>query len=168
MRSLLIVLALGALALPARAVDNTQHALGLGVLQEFTGGSSGLGRPTQISLKVALKPRLEASVMFGMTLGHDSVFVPGFKAAWVLIPEKNMNLYLAGAVGIDLRSVEGLHAVLYQFGPGLELFASDWPHVGFTLEFGLAGEAISKGDTANALGTAAQTGFGAAGIHYYF
>jgi hypothetical protein len=154
-----------ALQLPAtsRAVDNSARILGLGTVQQFAGG----GRPAQLSVKFAPQPRLELGVLFGMALGTNPTFTPGLRGLFVLLPEEHLNLYAVGAVSADLRGTGGLTAVVYQVGPGIEFFVPSWPHVGFSLEFGLGGEVLTAGDSPGFLATTG-TGFGAAGIHYWF
>lgn len=161
-----MILALGLLlALPgaAGAVDNSTRILGLGTVQQFAGG----GRPAQLSVKFAPQPRVELGVLFGLALGSNPTFTPGVKGLFVLLPEEFLNLYAVAAVTADLRATGGLSAVVYQVGPGLEFFFPHWPHVGFSLEFGLGGEVLSPAGSPSVLATT-TTGFGAAGVHYWF
>jgi hypothetical protein len=164
---LIALLLAGAFAAPARAVDLTKYTLGLGVESAFGGG----GGPAQLSAKAALSPRLHGSVLLGFSAGSGlgATFVPGAKLSFVLVPEEHLNFYGAFAMGLDLRSVGGLRAFEWRLGPGVELFASEWPHLGFAVEFGLAGSLVAAGnpDRRPAIATA-TTGFGGAGIHYYF
>jgi hypothetical protein len=171
MRTLLASLALTAafaFGRPALAVDNSTHVIGLGADTTFT---TSEGILPQLSAKFALRPRLELSLQFGVSVTKaEAIFTPGLKIAYVLIPEKNMNLYIAGAIAVDLRTTNGLNAFLYSVGPGVELFLTELPNLGLALEFGLHGSVASN--LAEAGPTEAQTNlvtaFGGAGVHYYF
>lgn len=161
-----IVIALGLLLVSplASAVDLTNRTVGLGVMQTL----SGLGATApQFSAKFALQPKVDLSALFGMKLGGVSAFSPGARIAFNLVTEKQMNLYAAGAFALDLRTTGGLVAFLYQVGPGIEFFFSEWPNVGFSLDVGFGGQLVSGGTSNLGLLTNA-TPFGGAGIHYYF
>ena len=143
----------------AHAVDRSEQTLGVGVVTQFGGPA---GRPAQLSAKIAVRPRIEVSVLFGVRLDSPSTFLPGAKVGFVLVPEKWMNLYVAAAASVDLRSTGGIHSLAWQVGPGIELVAPEWPNVGLALEFGLSGE------TETGAVTTMTSGFGGAGVHYYF
>lgn len=166
----LLCLALCGLAQTARAVDNSKHVVGAGVVTNFSGGLSAVGRPVQLSAKFAFQPRAEVSALLGMRLASTTVISPGVKLAWVLIPEKHMNLYAAVSTSLDIRTDGGLSAFLWQVGPGVEVFWPDWPNLGFSLEFGVGGEVLAGrrvvGESVPFSTTG--TGFGGAGVHYYF
>lgn len=155
--------------LSAQAVDNSKHVVGVGVSTQYAGGSAGVSRPAQLSAKFALQPRLEVSALFGLRAASTLVVTPGAKFAWVLVPEKHMNVYAAGSLSVDVRSRGGLSALVWQLGPGVEVFFQEWPNLGFSLEFGIGGEVLA-GTGAGPLGPFGTTtsGFGGAGIHYYF
>lgn len=151
-------------ATPARAVDNSVHTLGVGVVSQFT----GTGAPVQLSLKRALQPQFEASILFGFGAdGNGADFSPGLKMAYVLIPEERMNLYFSMGMAVDLRTDAGLVAFLYQVGPGIELFTPYWPNLGFALEFGFGGS-VGNGVGGARGFTTSFNPVGTAGIHYYF
>jgi hypothetical protein len=155
-------------ALPARAVDNSTHVLGLGADATF----SSQGVEPLLSAKFALRPRVELSLLFGMQIAANSGFDPGAKFDYVLLPEKNMNLYVQASVLFDVRTQNGLNAFLYRVGPGVELFFSEFPNLGIALEFGLSGSVATQKPVAGVadtnLSTDYATGFGSAGVHYYF
>lgn len=155
---------------PAHAVDNSERVVGAGVSTQFAGGLSTIGRPVQLSAKFAPQPRVEVSALLGLRLASTAVFSPGVKLAWVLIPEKHMNLYAAVATTVDLRSDTGLSAFLWRVAPGVEVFWPDWPNLGFSFEFGLGGEVLAGARIAGESEpfSTTSTGFGGAGIHYYF
>lgn len=150
----------------ATAQEPREGTIGLGAVTQFGGGFIG-ARPTQLSAKFRVQPRLEISGLLGLSFGsNQQIFVPGTKFQWVLLQERNLNLYGAIAAGVDLRTGSGLESFFYQVGPGIEFFFSDWPNVGFSLEIGFGGNIVSNGTTVGAATN--QTGFGQAGIHYYF
>jgi hypothetical protein len=165
-RLLLFVLALG-VATPATAVDNTNRVIGLGAYTAFSQG----GVQPQISAKFSLRPKAELSLLFGMQLAAVSTFTPGARFAYVLIPEKNMNLFVEAGLSFDLRTRGGLNAVLFRAGPGVEVFLTELPNLGLLAEFGLEGGAkISNpdGDVTTRVATGVGGAFGGVGIHYYF
>lgn len=153
----------------AWAVDNTVHAVGVGVGTQFVGAETLSRRPIQLAAKFALQPRAELSALLGVKAASTGVFTPGVKFAWVLIPEKHMNLYVAASASLDLRTRGGLTAFLWHMGPGVELFLSEWPNLGLSLEFGVGGD-VRPGTVQSSTGPFATTatGFGGAGLHYYF
>lgn len=162
----LLMLLLG-LSAPALAVDNSTHVIGLGA---YTAFSQGAVQP-QISAKFSLNPKLELALLFGMQLASESTFTPGARLAYVLIPEKNMNLFLEGGLAFDLRTKGGLNALLFRLGPGVEIFLSELPNLGLLVEFGLEGGArISNpnGDVTTRVATGMGGAFGGVGVHYYF
>jgi len=125
----------------------------------------------EISVKFSLRPRIELSLMFGMQIAAESTFTPGARFAYVLIPEKNLNLFVAGAVGVDLRTTNGLNAVLARIGPGVEFFFTELPNLGFMAEFGFQGTVATKdaeNNLGSSFGTTAGAAFGGGAIHYYF
>lgn len=155
------------LAAPARAVDLSKHTLGLGAVAEF--GAVGLSVPEQLSVRVALNPRVMAGVLLGVRSDPHAAFCPGLKFDWVLVPEEHMNFFVGLAFALDLRTTGGLRAFDYRVGPGVELFASEWPNLGFLVDFGLAGALVSGSNTAEMPAvTTSLSGFGGAGVHYYF
>lgn len=169
MLRVVLFVALMSWTLSAQAVDNSKRVVGLGVNTQFAGGSAGVARPAQLSAKFALQPRLEVSALFGLRAASTLVVTPGAKFAWVLVPEKHMNLYATGSMSVDVRGRGGLTALVWQLGPGVEVFLSEWPNLGFSLEFGIGGEVLA-GAGAGPQGPFGTTtsGFGGAGIHYYF
>jgi hypothetical protein len=162
MTRLIPILVVLLLSLPARAVDNSTHKVALGAIADFAGQ---VGPPT-LSLKLPLTPKWELSFMLGFNIASSSEFVPGVKGWYILIPQKNLNFYLSASTAIDVFTSTGFNAFLVRLGPGVELFATDWPNVGFMAEFGVA-LSILNGPGDN-FGSAATTGFGLAGLHYYF
>lgn len=160
-----IVLPLLALALPARAVDLSKHTLGVGATTEFAFGSHA---GSQLSARAALSPRAIGGLMLGFSASPSVAFAPGVRFDWVLVGEEHMNLTAGGAMSIDLRT-SGLRAFRYRLGAGFELFTSDWPNLGFLLDFGFRGALGPDGnDSAEPGITTGVTPFGAAGVHYYF
>lgn len=178
-------LALSSFAVPALAHDNSQSTVGLGFDSQFSpvaspGASAGYsnGNPgpyTAFSAKRAFTPRLEASALFGFALDKAVGFDPrsqgdftfAAKGDWVLIPEPNMNLYLAVGVGISVGTISGLDQVTYFTGPGIEFFVPAWPHLGFFTEFGVGGNAGGSLGGHPFLGTYGSD-VAQFGLHYYF
>src|SRR5690554_3735929 len=106
----LLCLALCGLAGTARAVDNSKHVVGVGVVTQFAGGVRVIERPAQLSAKFALRPRAEVSALLGFKVASPTAITPGVKLSWILIPEKYMNLYAAVTTTLDLRTDTGLSA----------------------------------------------------------
>lgn len=169
MRHLLVFIGCFVIGTTARAVDNSIHTVGVGVNTQFAVDPALNGRPAQLAAKFALQPRAELSALLGIKAATTGVFTPGVKFAWVLIPEKHMNLYAAVSASLDLRTRGGLTAFLWQVGPGVEVFLSEWPNLGLSVEFGFGGD-VRSGTTQSATGPFATTatGFGGVGLHYYF
>jgi hypothetical protein len=166
MKLLSLLVALLLAAVPARAVDLTKRTLGVGAAGELSQGDvTGL-----LSVRAALSPRVLAGAMLGFSAAPGVAFQPGLRFDWVVVPEERMNVSLGAALAMDLRSTGGLQGVTYRLGPSFELFTSDWPNLGFLLDFGFSG-LLSGG--VRGLGQRAGIStvlspFGGAGLHYYF
>ncbi len=164
-RRLLPALLLLTLALPAAAVDLTKHTVGVGASADL----AQVGTPAQLSVRFPLKPRLIADLLVGFQAAPGVTFAPGLQVDWVLLAEEHMNLLASVAVGVDVRSSTGLEAFVYRVGPAVELFASDWPNLGFLLGFGFSGALVPGTNTAAQPGvTTSLSPLGLAGLHYYF
>jgi hypothetical protein len=169
------------LSAPAHGAELLHHLGGVGVVQQFGPSTAGTwvgAPPAQLSVKVPLGASLEVSGLLGFRLGQGWAVQPGVKANWIALSQKTVHLYAttavsadwgqlglpaeAAAVGIDDPAWHGLG---YRAGIGFELFPSDFDHLGLSLELGLGGTLGGGSDTQL---TTLGTGFGGAGIHYYF
>ena len=175
--SLLAATAALVLSPQAGAVDLSSRILGLGAVAPLTGRAS---QPPALSIRFAPTARFITALQLGVGVapvfdtannnaisGVEAIFTPGLQLDWVLIPEEHMNLQLGLGVTMDLRSSSGVKAVDYRVGPGVELFFSDFPHLGVMAQFGLAGS-VGSNDPGESLLRTGFSPFGATGIHYYF
>ena len=165
-RSLPFLAAACALALAprAQAVDLSTRIFGVGGVTPIAHRELA---PPAISMRFASSPRLLTSLQLGLSFAPDAVFNPGVRVDWVLIPETHMNVQLGATVSMDLRASDGVHAVDYRVGPGVELFFSEFPNLGLLIDFGLAGSIAAKDEVSPVARTDFST-FGATGFHYYF
>lgn len=176
-RHLLVAASLLAAPLGAQAVDLSSRIFGLGAMAPITDRAL---QPPALSIRFAPSARFVTALQLGVGVapvfdtannnalsGVEAIFTPGLQLDWVLIPEEHMNLQLGLGVTMDLRSSSGVKAVDYRLGPGVELFFSDFPHLGVTAQFGLAGS-VGSNDASESLLRTGFSPFGATGIHYYF
>jgi len=166
MRLFSFVTALILVSAPARAVDLSKRTLGVGAVGELAHGDlTGL-----LSVRASLSPRVLAGVMLGFAAAPGVVFQPGLRFDWVVVPEEHMNVSVGGALAMDLRSTGGLEGVTYRLGPSVELFTSDWPNLGFLIDFGFSGLLVSgvRGAGERSGISTGFSPFGGAGLHYYF
>ncbi|MDF1565551.1 MAG: hypothetical protein P1V51_21115 [Deltaproteobacteria bacterium] len=125
-----------------------------------------------LSVKFAAAPMAEFSALLGVDWRQGLFSIAfGGKAILHLIPEENLNLYLAGMVLPSVGSL-GLHTMAYFLGPGLAYYPPGTDNLEIFAEFGLGGgarfgqvTAAVQPPTPPYLVTA---GTAVLGVHYWF
>lgn len=177
----LICLALVLLvACPAKvlAKDNTEHTLGVGFQSHhgvgFQSHQDALAGPDALlSAKFAAAPTVEVAALVGLSLTESAFGLTfGSKALYILLPEENLNVYVAGAAYPTVGTL-GLHRLDWFLGPGLAWYLPGASNVEIFAEFGLGGTIplTRERDSAVVAPRAiylTTTGTAVLGLHYWF
>lgn len=154
----------------AHAKDNSQYVAAIG----FQANPVGPAVPAALlSVKFSAAPTAEFAALLGFTLADGGPFSLAFggKALLVLVPEKNLNLYLTATV-LPSVGTGGFHSLTYFVGPGVEYYPPGASDLEVFAEFGIGG-AVRLGTGQPVPGVpvgpvVTSTGSLTLGLHYWF
>lgn len=164
-----VLAATAALPHPAAARDNSGRIAALG----FQATPVGPILPsTVLSLKFSAAPVVEFAALLGVDWQQGLFSIAfGGKVLLILIPEENLNLYVAGTVLPSVGSL-GLHSLAYFLGPGLAYYPPGTQNLEIFAEFGLGGGARFGRVTAAVQPPTppylVTSGAAVLGVHYWF